>query len=272
MALPCVDDSCSIQATVNPDTRHLMLEAKIDDAGGLICRESRGLGIEILGDPDPEVPVNHDFFKLRLTSGGELWVAPRNAYVHNFHSGTSGVTALGIPNNGDETSGNPITVGTRTVSNPFPHAAIAIIAYRLRFGFTIENVADGEAIWAGKDLDGTRWTPYAAQLAGWMRTTVTAGTTNWDKHFVPISGVHNGAAVNRRHDSWGTIITQIPAGGTITLGAAAEQYSNDNQRRNVNTAGPAVAPVFNQRGLNCAGRVIVLPMDLGTTPEPNPGD
>ena len=80
MALPCIDDTCSVRATKNPTTKHLQLDVKTSPSGGLYCRgDNTGLAVQLLGEPDNDdavtdqdlrVPPSNHFEKLRGNLAG----------------------------------------------------------------------------------------------------------------------------------------------------------------------------------------------------------
>lgn len=284
MALPCIDDSCSIAASINPETRHLTLNAKVASNGGLLeCfdGEGSGLGIEIIGSPPNEPATDQGFIKLRLTDGGELWAAPTATEIQTF--GTNNPRA--IPHDGTESltsdpGTNPIV--DNDVANPFPSAAIAIVSGTMQVGWSLlANPDDEERIVskAGPNPGGREYLPYHAQIRAQLITAIRdpgVPPTDWPADIgantaqaratdvFDIGGMARTDMLPQhlRHYSPFTFFSVVPAGKRLYMAAQARHWGTVGWRTGVNTQLPyGATPDFPGRGLQASGRVLWLPLN-----------
>lgn len=280
MALPCIDDSCSITAAINPETRHLTLNAKVAPNGGLLeCFDevSSGLGIEILGRPANEEASDQGFIKLRLSGAGELWVAPEATQIQTFgtnnprpipHDGTESLTA--------DAGTNPII--DNDVVNPFASKAIAIVSGTMRVGWTLlPGPPDSELIVA---KSGREYLAYHSQIRAQLITAIRdpgvpptdwptdigAGTANARAtRIFDIGGMARADKLhqNSRDHSSFVFFEIVPAGKRLYMAARAQHYGQAHDwRTGVNTQLPfGATPDFAERGISAGGRVLWLPLN-----------
>lgn len=97
MAAPCVVDTCSIQSLIDPITRKLQLDVRLDPAGGLQCGNltdaNAGLGIKLADDCGQFLSLNAAGELLATATGGLGYEATTD-FVAIPHAGTDEVDVL----------------------------------------------------------------------------------------------------------------------------------------------------------------------------------
>lgn len=265
MALPCIDDTCSVRAAKNPTTKHLQLDVKTSPSGGLYCRgDNTGLAVQLLGEPDNDDAVtDQGFIKLKLTGGGELWVAPERAVRHSFASSEP----VGIPSAafvGNE-SQNPIDTNASLV-NPFANDALLIVKGRFEVGWTIPLIAEAAALSTGT---GIKWTPFGAEVETFFKTDYPDDVPppfNVVASFVSVCGVwpRDKAPHNGRDWRDFMFVGVIGGGKTMNFSASAKfivpEDAGDYPYNLSFLKNSEANPGFPDRGFACRGTATILPI------------
>lgn len=247
MGAPCINDTCSITSKIDPVTRRLEHSVVLNAVGGLSCEN--GLKAEILGDPAPTAPVDTAFQQLGMSPAGELWAIPHRARFESFGSASS----VPIPANGDA-SASPITEAA--IVNPFPSAALVVVAWRMRVGYTISEVP---GLLRDPDLAGApNWIPYSAMI----RAGLTIEGSQRATAFFDLSGVHPSTSAPHHRRRWeeGVWAGVIGAGATWIVSANARYQvgaANEVQKHNVDTSAPDGN--MDDRGFSANGQAIIMP-------------
>lgn len=286
MGLPCIDDSCNVIATINPLTKHLQLQVKVNPDGGLNEGDDdcAGLRVELLDGntiSSPSDPGNL-VARLGLAAGGQLYVNPGRALTENFGGGVDDAgpnpVAARIKHDGTESltvnaATNPIS--DNELTNPYPVTALVIVTGTFRLGWTIPLVGTNIKLISNNDAS-IDYVPYHAKIRAQIIAAIgTVEPTDW-----PAAIAGSGAAPQRtaffdvggmaRNDKtpqhlrdWRdfSFALYVPAGEKVFLAAQASHNGDIDIRTFVDTETfPAVAPAFEDRGIRASGEAIWLPL------------
>lgn len=243
MGAPCINDTCSIKSSIDPVTRRLNHDVVLNPSGGLKCED--GVGIEVYGDPAPSAIIDAAFQQLGITPAGEVWSVPKRAKILTFGSSAS----VPIPHNGDN-SADPIDA--EAIVNPFASPALALVAWRLRVGYT---VPDANPI--SNNANTVDYIPFSGTLQAQLLVDNDPKVTT----YLDPGGMQVSAPANKRDWREGVWAGVIGAGATWNMSARASWQvgaGNVVQRFNIETTAPDGG--FPERGLRANGQVIILPL------------
>lgn len=131
MATPCINDSCSITSNIDPVTRRLTMEARLDALGGLEC------GTE--ADPNSGLRVRPNDCNLNLNAAGEVAI---NDVLYGVGQ-TIEASPVAIPGNGDE-----VEILNLEIENPYDCVALVQLMGRFELFYKIDDIS-GNAVMAG---------------------------------------------------------------------------------------------------------------------------
>lgn len=275
MAAPCINETCSITAEINPIDRRLEMNVRIDPSGGLVCNDGLGLAANIFGDPAAAIPVDQCFQQLGVSPAGELWSIPQRAKTilrtGDLVNIPQAAGSVGSPD-------NSFSGAQATITNPFDCEAEILLFMQYRIGYTISTVGPvgdhaapviAATAVSGGTPDGII-IPYGAQIE--CRTNAVGAGGNFTDAvvFADIGGsvpelLDNS---NRRHVSYGISRRRIAGGASINLDARANHRltaapGNDVHWFNVTTVTGTFGsvPDFPDRGFQASALAIIFPFN-----------
>lgn len=274
MAAPCINETCSITAEINPIDRRLEMNVRIDPSGGLVCNDGLGLAANIFGDPAAAIPVDQCFQQLGVSPAGELWSIPQKAKTI-VRAGN----VVNIPQAAGSASrsANSFSGAQAIITNPFDCEAEILLFTQYRIGYTIDTASPagdhGNPVILDASVsggDGGNMIPYGAQIECRNDAAGAGGNFVDSVVFADIGGVVPGGAgvgmneSNRRHVTYGVTRRRIGANANLNLDAYANHrltISGDVHWFNVTTVNPADAPTFPDRGFQASVLAIIFPFN-----------
>ena len=269
MAAPCINDTCSITSLIDPVTRRLELNTRIDPTGGLVCNDGLGLAAQILGDPAAAAAIDTCFQQLGVTPAGELWSIPKRAKTQ-LRLGD----VVNIPQAAGTADQSANSLAGESIVNPFTCEAEVLIVMQYRVGFTISQTAPagdhGNPVVTDASVSGGSggvMIPYGMQVE--CRTDgLSPSLSDFANaaHFMDVGGLVPVALnnSNRRQFAYAATRTRLVAGGSISLDARANHRlttANEVHWFNVSTVNPDDAPTFAERGFTANAFAIVMPFN-----------
>jgi len=271
VAAPCINETCSITAMVDPITRRLELEARIDPQGGLICNDGLGLAARVFGGPPAADPVDQCFQQLGTSVAGELWSVPKRAKT---------VLRTGEVVNIPQVAGsagspqNSFSGDQAEITNPFSCEAEMLVVMQYRIGFTISlDGPDGDHLHpvvtdaAVSGGNAGVMIPYGMQVQ--CRTdSIGAGGNFVDAvSFVEVGGLAPDLLDNTNHRviQYAVSRRRIGANATVNLDARASHIVSalgDVHWYNVTTVDTfGSVPAFDDRGFQATALAYIFPFN-----------
>lgn len=250
MSAPCINDTCSITSLIDPDTRRLELNARIDPTGGLQCIDGRGLGMLIFGEPEAAAPIDTCYQQLGISGSGAVWSIPKRALVHDFSGDVVNIPQGG--NEGDESADSISTGGSLT--NPYDCQAMLWVWGRFEVGYTISTAASDD--YTNPTVDTGDFIPFNAEVECRFKINGNPQATS----IMDIGGIVPAAldGSHKRRWEYFAIRTSIGANDTISLTAMANHEGN-NEVVNASTVNADVN--FPSRGFRIVGEAIIMPFN-----------